>query len=159
QQRLNQETDKLGKETVGGLDPKQLTDVQRAERESAAEMQSKLAERTGELLKKLDRLGQSRFGADAEGKALAEGGKQGGENGATKKMQHEAQSLQENQLGKADREQRDGIQAMEEVVKALEDRREEELDRLIKKMKEAEQKLAGLAEQQDLLQKKADQAD
>jgi hypothetical protein len=47
---------------------------------------------------------------------------------------------------------------MEEIVQALEDRREEDLDRLIKKMKEVEQKLADLAEQQDKLRAKAKEA-
>jgi hypothetical protein len=49
--------------------------------------------------------------------------------------------------------------ALEKVVKALEDRREEELDQLIKNLRNAETELARLREEQDLLQKKVKEAE
>jgi hypothetical protein len=155
QQKLNKETEKLGQEVASGVDSKSLTDAQKAELEKAAELQNQLAERTTELLQKLDRLAQRRPASDPDGKALAEAARRGTENGAAQRMQDAAKSIRDNQLSRAGNEQRDSARSMDEVVKALDDRREDELDRLIKKMNEAEQRLADLSEQQGQLRNKA----
>jgi hypothetical protein len=73
-------------------------------------------------------------------------------------MKQAARDVARNRLGLANQAQQEGANALEQVVKALEDRREEELDRLIKKLRDADKKLAELTEDQELLQKKVKDA-
>ncbi len=69
-----------------------------------------------------------------------------------------ARNIRANKLGEAANQQQRGTEAMEKVVKALEVRREDELDRLLKKMRQAERKLQELADEQERLQKKVKDA-
>src|SRR5206468_489795 len=73
---------------------------------------------------------------------------------ATAAMQDAAKEIENNQLSAAQDKQKQSLQALDEVVAALEDRREEHLDRLIKKLKEAEHKLDALIEAQERLREK-----
>ena len=73
-------------------------------------------------------------------------------------MKQAAQEVRNNQLGKARQSQQASADALEQIAKALSDRREEELDQLIKKLGDAEKELARLTEEQDRLQKKVKEA-
>ena len=159
QRKLAEQTAGLAQQIPLSAERAQLKPTQAAELERTEESQRDLAERAEQLLQKLKRLATDRASQDPEmAKQLAEAATRGEENGVIGKMQTAKQSVRNMQLAKAGTEQRDSAKAMEEVVKALEDRREEDLDRLIKKMKEAEQKLADLAEQQDKLREKVKKA-
>lgn len=160
QRKLGDDTKKLAEQVPVGENPQNLTPSQRSELERAADQQNKLSERTGQLLDKLERLAQERKAQEQESaQALEDAAKRGKETGASSRMQEAERNLRQNQLGQAGREQQAGAKAMEEVVKALEDRREEELDRLSKKMKEAEQRLADLSERQEQLMRQARDAE
>ena len=56
-------------------------------------------------------------------------------------MRVAAESIHNNQLARAGAAQRQSIEAMAGVAELLEEKRQEELDRLVKQLKEAEQKL------------------
>ncbi len=159
QERLAEQTARAAKEIPAGMEADQLKPEKRAELEQAAELQNKLAARTAQLLDKLDRLGERKKTQDPEAaQALKDAAKRGAENNAAGKMQEAEQSIRGNQLGRAEQQQRAGAQAMQDVVKALEERREQELDRLIKKMRDTEDKLARLTERQEELRKKTQAA-
>jgi hypothetical protein len=161
QQKLREQTANLARQVPAGEERERLNAGQRAELEKAEELQKKLAERTDQLLDKLGRLTKEQAGRDAElSRQLQDAMSRGRDekNNAVERMQQAAESIHDNQLAEAGSRQQESARAMAEVVKALGDRREEELDRLIKKMKDAEQKLAELSERQDRLQKKAQEA-
>jgi hypothetical protein len=159
QRKLAEQTENLAKDLGATLE--KLSPSQKAELEKAEELQKSLAERADQLFDKLERLAADKQKQDPETAqqlqaAAAQG--RGEKNNAVGKMQEAARNIRENRLAEAGSQQRASARAMEEVVKSLEDRREEELERLIKKMKEAEEKLAELAERQDRLQKKVKEA-
>jgi hypothetical protein len=160
QRKLAGETSTLNQATLGKKD-QDLTPAEKSELQKTAELQGRLAERTQQLLNKLDNLANDSQRKEQDpdlAKALAEAAKRGNDKNATGNMQQAADSIRDNKLTQAGAQQRAAAQAMEDVAKALEDRREEELDRLIKRMKEAEQKLDELAERQDELRRKAAKA-
>jgi hypothetical protein len=159
QRQLAGLTAKLAEKTGAGEDIDKLDPSLKAELERAAELQNKLAERTRQLLEKMDRLAQSKQSQDPEtARALKEASEKGKETNASGKMAEAEESVRTNNLAKAGNQQRESARAMEDVVRALEERREEELERLIKKMKEAEDKLTDLTERQERLQRKTKEA-
>jgi hypothetical protein len=156
QRKLGKQTAELEQKIPLSADRDELKPAQKVELEQTQESQRELAERTGQLLQKLKRLAADRAGQEPEmAKQFGEAASRGEQSDVSGKMHEAEQSLQRMQLARAGRKQQDSAKAMEEVVKALEDRREEDLDRLIKKMREAEQKLTDLVEQQDRLRAKA----
>jgi hypothetical protein len=160
QRKLGEQTEELAKKVPAGVPREELTNpALKAELQKAEEQQQRLGERTGRLLDKLDRLAGERQAQDPEtAKALSEAAKRGKEQATAERMQEAAQSLRDNQLAKAANRQRASAQALEDVVGALQERREEDLDRLAKKIREAEDKLAELAERQERLRKKVQEA-
>lgn len=156
QRKVADQTAELAQHIPPSAERDQLKPAQKAELDQAEESQRDLAERAGQLLQKLKRLATDRANQDPDmAKQLAEAAGRGEEADLTGKMQGAEQSIHKMQLEKAGTQQGESAKAVEEVVKALDDRREEDLDRLIKKLKEAEQRLADLTKEQDELRKKA----
>ena len=73
-------------------------------------------------------------------------------------MKQASQDIAGNRLGDAGKKEQESAQTLEKMVKSLDDRREEELDRLVKKLRQTEKKLQELADEQDRLQKKVREA-
>ncbi|HLJ95819.1 MAG TPA: hypothetical protein VKU02_21765 [Gemmataceae bacterium] len=159
QRRLSERTAGLAQELPPSPDRDQLNPTQKAELERTEEAQRNLADRAGQLLQKLKRLAADRADRDpAMAKQLGEAASRGEESDAAGKMREAEQSIRKMQLARASKQQQGSVHGMEEVVKALEDRREQNLDRLAKKLREAEQQLGNLLEQQDRLRAKAKEA-
>jgi hypothetical protein len=157
QRKLGDDTANLGKDkgVPSGVPPEKLDPKQRAELERLGELQKRLAQRTGQLLSKLGRVAEDRKGKDPEtAQALKQAADEGEKNNVEGAMKEAAEGLRQNQLAKAGGKQAEGTKGMEKVVQALEERREQELDRLIKKLREAEKKLSDLAQRQEELHKK-----
>lgn len=93
-----------------------------------------------------------------EAKALQEAAQLGRSGQTDDHMRQAADHIGQNQVGNAGKEQRAGAESLEQMVRALEDRREKELDSLIRKLKDAEQELARLVEDQERLRKKMQDA-
>src|SRR5439155_17551447 len=66
--------------------------------------------------------------------------------------------IRQNQLGKANARQKQAARTMKQMLDALEENRKDDLDRLAKKLREAEERLDDLADQQERLQKKVKDA-
>jgi hypothetical protein len=75
------------------------------------------------------------------------------------RMRSSARGLQRNQVGQSLTEQQAAAEALEEMLGILSNRRENELDRLVGKLKEAESHLAGLRQRQQGLRKKFEEAE
>src|SRR5262249_44191639 len=76
----------------------------------------------------------------------------------TADMKSAAEQLGNNRLNQAVGNQRESEKKLQNLVKELEDRREAELDRLAKRMRELEKNLDQLTQEQEHLQKKVREA-
>jgi hypothetical protein len=162
QKQLQQEVEKLmdrkGEDTF--FKPREeLNERQRAELDNLKEAQQRLEERARQLLSKMDRVAQERAEKDRETANELRGAlKEAKEGNIDGKMAEARKQLEQNQLGEALGKQKDSVAELQKLVKNLEDRREAELDRLAKKMRQAEKKLAELIDEQERLQKKVKEA-
>jgi hypothetical protein len=159
ERKLARQVATLKRQIPPGAPVADLKDSHKLELEKAAELQSRLADRTAQLLEKSSRMARERQASDpAAALQLKNAADRGERNNAAGQMQEAAKNIRENKLAAAEKNQQQSIQAIDEILAALEDRREQDLDRLIKKLSGAEEKLRELADQQDRLQKKTKQA-
>lgn len=159
QQKLQKEVDKINPADSLGRERDRLTPEQRAERDAAAENQKKLAERADQLLGKIQRASESRQEKDPElAQALREAAEKGREGTVAENMRSAARNIQDNQLHKAGDEQKASAQALAAMIQALEERREQELQQMRKKLKAAQDELAKLTHEQEELRKKVKKA-
>jgi len=70
------------------------------------------------------------------------------------RLDEAARDLKENRVGQARESQQQSAQALRNMLESLEERRQDDLDRLQRKLRQAEQKLDDLADRQERLQKK-----
>jgi len=163
QKRLEAESEKLttqqNKEDVFGKSPDKLTQRQRAELESLKDAQEKLEERTRQLLDKMDRVAKDREQKDPEtARELRDALDQAQQDNISDKMKEAREHIEQNKLNEAQKSQRASVENLKQLVKNLEDKREAELDRLAKKLREKEKELAELIQEQEQLQKKVKEA-
>ncbi|MBI2824870.1 MAG: hypothetical protein HYX69_09305 [Planctomycetia bacterium] len=136
--------------TLEDLDAQQRADLQ------------KLAQRQLELARRLDRLEQRMddtaaaarqddpLVADTVADALAHAR----DAGVSEAMRTTGQNVEQNKLGQAIESQKKVVDDLRELLDILSNRREHELGRLVKKLREAEAKLAQLAAEHEGLRKK-----
>lgn len=159
QRKLQEDVQNIDKEEMRGKDRSKLTPDQKAALDRAAELQRRLGERTGQLLDKIRRAADERTEKEPElAEALKEAFDKGRKGGAEEQMRDAGKNIRENSLGKAGDKQKAAAKALEDMARSLDERREEELDRLRKKLDEAENKLEKLAKDQDELRRKTKEA-
>jgi hypothetical protein len=159
QKRLQAEVEKMAKEDTAGKSPDQLTKAQRAELENLKDAQQKLKERTQQLLEKMDRVATQREEKDPEtARELRDALEQAKKDNIADKMDEARENIQQNKLNDAHGKQQESVRDLKKLVKNLEDRREAELDRLTKKLREKEKELAELVKEQEELRKKVKEA-
>lgn len=167
QKRLQAEVEKLQQNSdMAGKSPDQLTREQQADLDNAQKAQQMLQDRTQQLLEKMDRVAAEREGKDKDGKSkdpetareLRDALEEAKQDNIGEKMREAGENIKNNQLLEAQGKQRDSIRDLKKLVKNLEDRREAELDRLAKKLREKEKELAELIKEQEQLRKKVKEA-
>ncbi|HJT78201.1 MAG TPA: hypothetical protein VJ739_13440, partial [Gemmataceae bacterium] len=160
QRQLAKETEKLRQDPgLRDKNAEDLTDQQRAELERLQEAQQKLEQRTSQLLDKMDRVSQDRKQKDPEtAKELDKARKLGTDSNITGQMQDARAELSRNQLNEAGKDQKETAKKLENLVKELEDRRADELDRLAKKLRQMQDKMDDVGRRQEQLQKKVKDA-
>ena len=147
------------KEKLQGKTPDDLTRQEKADLQALKEQQQRLEERMRQLLDKMDRIAVQRAEKDAEtARELREAHDQALKGDIIGQMKSAQEQISKNQLNQAQQSQKNSIDELEKLVKNLEDRREAELDRLAKKLKEAQQRLEDLQKEQELLTKKIKEA-
>jgi hypothetical protein len=154
QEELAEETAKLGQQTLsrasGDLEPQQRADLQ------------KLAQRQLDLARRLDRLEQQMDESAAAARqedplaadSMADAIEQARRQGVAETMRQAGRGVEQNRISQATQGQRQAANELREMLDILSSRRENELGRLVKKLREAEQDLARLANEQQGLQKK-----
>ena len=159
QQKLQQTLDEFTgrKDFPQGADRDRLSDPQRAELDAAHDAQKKLEERTNQLLGKVQRVAEERKDRDPDtARALQDARQKAAEANIAGRMNEAAEAIARNQLNNARQKQQAGAAGLQKLVKdlGLEDRREEELDRLARKLRKSEDELEGLFQEQERLKKK-----
>jgi len=159
QKRLQTEVEKLAKENMAGKSPDQLTPAEKADLDNLKDAQQRLEERTRQLLEKMDRVAGQREQKDPEtARELRDALQQAQQDNIAEKMREAREDIGQNKLNEAQGKQRDSVRDLTKLVQNLEDRREAELDRLTKKLREKEKELADLIKEQDELRKKVKEA-
>ncbi|MDB5334898.1 MAG: hypothetical protein JWN70_517 [Planctomycetaceae bacterium] len=158
QDKIKQDTTELGKQTVTKslqeLKPQEQADLARqAERQKhEADQLDQLQRRLGDVVKKLQEDDPAAAGRMQDILDQLQ------QNNTSGKMRTATQQVGENKIGEAGETQQriaDELQALED---ALKNRPVSDLETLVKQMKQAEQDLADLAQQQEELLKKTAEA-
>jgi hypothetical protein len=159
QKRLQAQVEKLEKQEMAGKSLQNLTKAQQADLDNLREAQQKLEERTRQLLEKMERVADQRVEKDPEtARELRDAREEAKQDNIPEKMRDARENIEQNKLNEAHAKQSDSVRDLKKLVKNLEDRREAELDRLAKKLREKEKELADLVKEQEELRKKVKEA-
>jgi hypothetical protein len=162
QRKLEGQADELrGRKDLQGKRPDELNEEQRRQLDELRDAQGKLAERTERLLGQMDGLARDRREKDPDtARLLDDARRRAAEDNIAGQMKEARDAAGDNRLNRAREQQRGAAAGLERLVKgmSLDERREEELDRLARKLREAEKELAGLIDEQERLEKKVKEA-
>jgi hypothetical protein len=160
QRKLQARTDELKKKLPLGTETSELTPAQQADLRDLADSQRRLEERTNELLGKMNRMAEERAAKDPEGardlKAAHDKAAEGNLDGH---MKSAGRDLDNNQLNEAKAEQKAAADELQKMIKGFTERREDDLDRLAKKLAEKQKELEALGKDQDELRKQIKDAE
>jgi hypothetical protein len=143
-----------------------------AEREKAATRQERLAERAKQLLRDLRKAAEEQKQASKEGaganskdqadadaaRLLENAAKTGSDKEVDRQMQQASQEVREGKFNDAQKDQSKSAQTLQEMVGALNERREEELDNLSRLQQKEQAKLDALRNEMEGLKKKVQAA-
>jgi hypothetical protein len=129
-----------------------------------AEAQRPLEEKVKELIEKTGAANRDRGEKDLATGKMLERAAQVGKRDVLPRTMYDAgdhivsPSVKEPEFNYAEWGQKEALSSLEEMIAAMEERREEEVERLAKKQRNAQKDLAGLMDEQDKLQKKTREA-
>jgi hypothetical protein len=159
QKELNQKAQQMEKEQ-GGKTPMQLTPEQKSDKNNLAEEQKKLEDRVNQLVQKMKNVADEREKKDPQAaKDLRDVAKEAQKENIAGKMKQARDEIDKNKLNDANKSQQAAAASLEKVIKDLKDRDEDQLDRLVKKMKEAEAQLEKLQDDLERLKKQRKEAE
>jgi hypothetical protein len=159
QKELQAQLDELEKNGLTGKSRDELTEQEKADLDAAQEAQKRLQERTANLLNQMKRLADARKEKDPETAAdLSKAAEQAEENNLQGAMKSAQENIGQNKLNEARKKQREAIAELEKLQKNLKDSREARLDRLSRKLREAEAMVEKLMDEQEKLQRKIREA-
>lgn len=153
------QSDKLSKETLG-KQTEELTAEQRAALAKTAGRQEDNRNQLFRVQRKMERL-EERVAKEEPltAKLLQQAEKQLQNDNLAGRMTEAANDMRQNRMGDSAQQQRQIAQSLRNLVETLEDRREQELTRLVKQLAEAEKDLAGMRQEQEQLLKKTKDAE
>jgi hypothetical protein len=151
-----------------GPDPQPGDDQAQAAVRKVAEFQRRLADKTQRLIDKMERVAQERAEKDPAGAEMLEKAAQIGKDAmlplemsdTDKQLREKDPATGQNrpQVNRAIGQQGESIKTLEQMVKALDEQRKDEIERLVKKQKGAQKELDELGERLEKLRKKVEQA-
>lgn len=137
-----------------GKSKEDLDKEERTELDQAAARQEELRQQLSRLEQKLSRQAERASADDpAASQAMKDALEQSKKSNLSGKMASAAQDIKENRLADAGQNQQKVSESLRELVESLENRREQDLKRLVKDLKEAEQALANIRDEQKRLRK------
>ncbi|HEX5273031.1 MAG TPA: hypothetical protein VFW33_21185, partial [Gemmataceae bacterium] len=159
EKRLQKETEELRQKELGQMTPQERRDFEAAAERLKTEQQ-KLRERTEQLLDKMERVAQERKGRDPEtAKEMEAAVAQGRKDDISGSMKEAQDRLKDKQPSQAVEKEKEAVDKLQNLAKQLEDRREAELNRTAKNLRQEEQELKKLQEDMEKLRKKQQEAE
>ena len=154
QEEIAADTTKAGGRTLtrsfDDLDPQERADLQKL-----AQRQFELARRMGRVEQRMeDTEAAARHDDPLVADTMSDALNHARTEGIAEAMRSSGQNVEQNRIGQVHDRQQEVARDLRELLDILSNRREHELGRLVKKLREAEEKLAKLAAQQQGLQKK-----
>jgi hypothetical protein len=159
QKEAQAQLEALEQKGLTGKSPEELTREEKADLEALRDTQNRLAERSQKLLEKMERMARDRADRDKEtAQELLQAQQQARKGDLTGQMKAAQERIGQNKLNEAKEKQKQALAELQKLVQNLEDRREAELDRLIRKLRQAEKQVEALMDEQERLQKKIREA-
>ena len=129
--------------------PEALTPEQRADLANVAARQAEVSKELARLENKMDEMAGRLNEADPlSASALKEAAQESRQRGTSGKMDEAASGIEQNKLGEAQAGQKQAQKDLKKLVDALNNRRENELARLVKELKAAEKAMNDLRDKQ-----------
>lgn len=158
QQELAEQAAELGRQTLSrpwsALDAQQQADLKKLARQ-----QQELARRLESLQQHMQQMSAQLENEEPLASAtLADALDHGQQRGLSSQMRDAAKGLEQNQIGQAAQLHRQLGEDLRELLDILANRREHELARLVKKLREAEAQMQDLRQRQEGLRKRIEQA-
>ncbi len=153
QEQIAQATKEVGQKTLG-RDLKDLDAQQQADLKKLAAQQVELSRRLEKVQQEMAQAGEALAQSDPLSAAtISDGLHQAQQQAISGQMRQSGQRLEKNQLGQAVEQQAKIAKDLEDLMSILSNRREQELTRLVKQLRESEQQLAQLRKEQAGLRK------
>lgn len=158
QEELNDDSAEAGRQTLA-RDFNRLTAQEQADLRKLASRQLELARQFDNIQVRMQRTADDAATADPlSAGSIADALAHGRQRGVSQAMHESGRQIGQNQFGQATPSQRRAADELQEMLDILANRREHQLSRLVKKLREAQEQLDLLRELQQGLQKKFRQA-
>ncbi len=149
EQVMKQTSEASAKPDLTGKTPEQLTPEQKADLANLAARQSNVGRETQSLQEKLGQMSKRLEESDPlASSAMKEAADQLQKQGTAAKVNEAADRLERNQMGAARQGQEQARQDLKDLLDSIQNRRERELARLVKELKNAEAELEKLRQRQ-----------
>ncbi len=159
QEEIAKQTKELSPQTLG-RDFEDLSEQQQADLHKLSTQQAELSRRLEKTQQQMAEMSRSLEETDPIAAAtISDGLHQVRQQAISDQMRQSSEQLENNQLGQAASQQEKIARDLDDLQSILSNRREQELTRLVKQLREAEQELAKLRERQAGLRKKLKDAD
>jgi len=159
EQVIKQTTEASAKPDLTGKTPEQLTPEEKAELGNLASRQSNVSRGLQGLQERMTEMAKRLEDSDPlAASALKETAEQSRAKGTTGKLGEASDRLEKNQMGEARAGQEQARRELKDLIDSIQNRRERELARLVKELKNAESDLAKLRQRQTENLKKTEQA-
>jgi hypothetical protein len=153
QNAIEKDTKDLGIQTLT-KDPQNLSPEQLTELRKLSVRQLDLGRRFEKLQQRMDQVAEQIKAVDpTSADAIADAARLGRDHGIAGLMREAAAEVEQNQIGQTLGRQASARRGLDEMLDILANRHEQELARLVQKLREAEGQLAGLRKQQEGLRK------
>ncbi len=158
QGELATETDELRRKTIG-KSTSELSSQERADVRILSQRQMELARRFDAVRSRMEQMQDKLAEPDPLiAKTLGDAVDTSLKQAIGGQMRESGRELENNRLGQSTKLQQDVAEGLQEVLDVLANRREQELERLVDKLKDAAADLEGLREQQEAVRKEIEQA-
>ncbi|HEV3345393.1 MAG TPA: hypothetical protein VG125_33755, partial [Pirellulales bacterium] len=154
---LNRESIELGRQTLT-RELNKLSGQEQADLAKLASQQLELARQFDKVQQRMQRTADEAAGDPLEAGGIADALSYARDRGISQAMHESGRQVERNQFGQAAQGQRRAADDLQEVLDILVNRREHELSRLVKKLREAQEQLAELKREQEGLRKKLEAA-
>jgi hypothetical protein len=148
------------KKDLTGKKREELPEEAKAELDNLRDKQQRLEERAKNLLEQMKNQAEALAKTDPEtSKALKKTAEQAEANGLNAKMAEARKDIENNKLNEAKPKQQEALAQLEKVQESLKADREERLERMERKLREAEKLAEEIMDEQEALQRKIREAD